>query len=96
MSRPLISFYPLRPLDSAAVEIPLNNHAQSAHIQGALYDDKDNRTYHNDGLDHICPDNGLQPPSRCIKYTDEAYDWSDDVDIYSSNWKNKLTFTGWN
>jgi len=85
-----ILLHPLRPLQSSALEIPLNNHAQAAQIVGSLDDDEDNRSHHNDGLDHICPDNGLQPPGSCVEYADEAHDGRDDMDIYSSYWKSVL------
>jgi len=82
------SFHPLRPLHASGVEIPLNNHAQSAQIDGALDDDEENGSHHNHGLDHICPDNGLQSAGCCVEYADEAHDWRDDMYIYSSYWKS--------
>lgn len=75
----------LWPFKASAVKVALDNHSQPTHIDGAFDNDEQNGSHHDHGLDHICPDNGLQTAGSGVKNADEADNRGNNMNVYASN-----------
>lgn len=75
----------LRSFNSSPLYRTIPYYVDSSNIHSSLDHNQKYCTKHHDRLYNISPHNCLQTSDTCIKYTNNAYDRSDLMNVYSSN-----------
>ena len=86
--------YLLEEIHSSKILINFPYFCQSSHLEAADNNHNDQTSNHDKGLEHVCPDDGLQTTLEGNRRNQMMMDGTDDDDDDNDDGDNKATYRG--